>query len=175
MIGHLQSNKAAKAAELFGAVDSVDSVKLAERLNAAAASIRKEDPGPDRNERRRRGSKERRRRRTRRISKHLLLAAPRFEALGFRGLMTVPPFTDDPEGARPYFRRLREIRDTIASTKASRHQYGSTFDGNVSRLRSGYRRRLDLRAGWNGYFRREHKSLNHEEHRAQQLAAFSAS
>ena len=36
MIGHLQTNKAGKAAELFGAVDSVDSVKLAEKLNAAA-------------------------------------------------------------------------------------------------------------------------------------------
>src|SRR5258707_14452500 len=36
LIGHLQSNKAAKAADLFGAVDSVDSVKLAERLNAAS-------------------------------------------------------------------------------------------------------------------------------------------
>src|SRR5258705_7650472 len=36
LVGHLQSNKAAKGAELFGAVDSVDSVRIAERLNAAA-------------------------------------------------------------------------------------------------------------------------------------------
>ena len=35
----------------------------------------------------------------------------------FRGLMTVPPFTDDPEGARPYFRKLRELRDTISARK----------------------------------------------------------
>src|SRR5258705_12537933 len=41
LIGHLQSNKAAKAAELFGAVDSVDSLKLAERLNTAAAALGK--------------------------------------------------------------------------------------------------------------------------------------
>ena len=41
MIGHLQTNKAGKAAELFGAVDSVDSVKLAERLDAAARSLGK--------------------------------------------------------------------------------------------------------------------------------------
>jgi PLP dependent protein len=47
----------------------------------------------------------------------LLLAAPRLEALEFRGLMTVPPFAGDPEGARPYFRRLRELRDTIAARK----------------------------------------------------------
>src|SRR5271165_5142083 len=47
----------------------------------------------------------------------LLIAAPRLEAVVFRGLMTVPPFTDDPEGARPYFRKLRELRDTIAARK----------------------------------------------------------
>ena len=41
MIGHLQTNKAAKAAELFHAVDSVDSLKLAEKLDAAARSSRK--------------------------------------------------------------------------------------------------------------------------------------
>src|SRR6202140_4212259 len=41
MIGHLQTNKAGKAAELFGAVDSVDSVKLAEKLDAAARTLGK--------------------------------------------------------------------------------------------------------------------------------------
>ena len=39
----------------------------------------------------------------------LLQAAPRFEALEFRGLMTVPPFTDDPEGARPFFRQPARV------------------------------------------------------------------
>jgi len=116
MIGHLQSNKAGKAAELFGAVDSVDSVKLAEKLDAAARSLGKKlsvlievnvggeaaksGVAPDSRE-----------------LEELLLAAPRFEALVFRGLMTVPPFTDDPEGARIYFRRLRELRDAIAARK----------------------------------------------------------
>jgi PLP dependent protein len=116
MIGHLQSNKAAKAAELFGAVDSLDSLKLAERLNAAAESQNKKIPvliemnvggeaaksgvPPDS-----------------RDLEDLLLAAPRFGALEFRGLMTVPPFSEDAEDARPYFRRLREIRDTIARRK----------------------------------------------------------
>jgi uncharacterized pyridoxal phosphate-containing UPF0001 family protein len=47
----------------------------------------------------------------------LLAAAPRLESLDFLGLMTVPPFTDDPEGARPYFRKLREVRDEIARRK----------------------------------------------------------
>src|SRR4051812_33171517 len=44
LIGHLQSNKAAKAAELFHAVDSVDSLRLAERLNAAAEKLKKTLP-----------------------------------------------------------------------------------------------------------------------------------
>ena len=116
MIGHLQTNKAGKAAELFGAVDSVDSVKLAEKLDAAARSLGKKlavlieinvggeaaksGVAPDSPE-----------------LEELLLAAPRLEALEFRGLMTVPPFTDDPEGARPYFRKLRELRDAIAARK----------------------------------------------------------
>ncbi len=43
----------------------------------------------------------------------LLVAAPKFEHLEFRGLMTVPPFADDPSEARPYFRKLRELRDEI--------------------------------------------------------------
>jgi pyridoxal phosphate enzyme (YggS family) len=116
MIGHLQTNKAAKTAELFRAVDSVDSLKLAEKLDAAARALgRKLDvlieinvggeaaksgvaPGSP-------------------ALEELLTAAPRLEALMFRGLMTVPPFTDNPEGARPYFCRLRELRDTIASRK----------------------------------------------------------
>jgi hypothetical protein len=114
MIGHLQTNKAVKAAELFSAVDSVDSVKLAEKLDAGARAASKQlqvlievnvggeaaktGVAPDAPE-----------------LEDLLKAAPRLEALNFRGLMTVPPFTEDPEGARPYFRRLRTLRDQIAA------------------------------------------------------------
>lgn len=114
MIGHLQTNKSGKAAELFGAVDSVDSVKLAEKLDAAALALGKKlsvlieinvggesaksGVTPDS-----------------RTLEELLLAARRFEALRFRGLMTVPPFSDDPEGARPFFRKLRELRASVAA------------------------------------------------------------
>jgi hypothetical protein len=45
----------------------------------------------------------------------MLQAAPQFVNLQFLGLMTIPPFTDDPEGARPFFRQLRTIRDGIAA------------------------------------------------------------
>jgi len=114
MIGHLQSNKAGKAAELFNAVDSLDSVKLAHRLNAAAEMHNKKIPvliemnvgGEE--------SKSGILPESRDLE-DLLLAAPWFGALEFRGLMTVPPFSDDAEHARPYFRRLHEIRHTIAS------------------------------------------------------------
>jgi PLP dependent protein len=116
MIGHLQSNKATKAAELFSAVDSLDSVKLAERLNAAAEKQNKKIPVLiEMNV----GGEESKTGITpeSRDLEDLLLAAPGFEALEFRGLMTVPPFSDDAEDARPYFRRLRGIRDTIRTRK----------------------------------------------------------
>jgi len=116
MIGHLQTNKSGKAAEFFAAIDSVDSVKLAEKLNASArqlgkklsvlmeinvgGELAKSGLAADSSE-----------------LEELLLAASRLEALEFHGLMTVPPFTDDPEGARPYFRKLRELRDSIAARK----------------------------------------------------------
>jgi PLP dependent protein len=116
MIGHLQTNKAGKAAELFHAVDSVDSLKLAEKLDAAARNQNKKLPvlievnvggetgksgvAPDSRE-----------------LDELLLAAPRLEALQFRGLMTVPPYTENPEAARPFFRRLRELRNSLAERK----------------------------------------------------------
>ena len=116
MIGHLQTNKAAKVVELFGAVDSVDSLNLAEKLHAAAQSLGKKLSvlieinvgGETAKSGVAADSRE---------LEELLMAAPRLEALAFRGLMTVPPFTDDPQGARPYFRRLRELRDTIVARK----------------------------------------------------------
>ena len=113
MIGHLQTNKAGKAVEFFSAVDSVDSLRLAEKLNAAAASSRKRLPvlielnlGGEEGKS---GLNP--------VSLDfgaLLDAAARLDHLEFRGLMTIPPFTEDPEGVRPYFHRLREIRDHIA-------------------------------------------------------------
>jgi len=47
----------------------------------------------------------------------ILRTAPEWEHLEFRGLMTIPPFTDNPQEARPYFRRLRELRDELAAHK----------------------------------------------------------
>ncbi|MGC1781897.1 MAG: YggS family pyridoxal phosphate-dependent enzyme [Acidobacteriaceae bacterium] len=112
-IGPVQSNKAARAAELFDAIDSVDSLRLAERLNQAAGRARKilsisieiklspeeskHGLGPDSAP-----------------LQELLERLPDFPHLQTYGLMTIPPYTDDPEEARPYFRRLRELRETFA-------------------------------------------------------------
>jgi PLP dependent protein len=114
LVGHLQTNKAAKAAELFDAVDSVDSVRIAEKLNALAESAgktlsvlieikvggEKEKSGvaPDSDE-----------------LERILQGAPRWGNLKVHGLMTVPPYTEDPEGSRIYFRQLHQIRDSIAA------------------------------------------------------------
>jgi pyridoxal phosphate enzyme (YggS family) len=114
MVGHLQTNKAAKAVDLFRAVDSLDSLKLAERLDAAARALGKKLPvlieinlgGEEAKSGLALDSRE---------LEEILLAAPRFEALEFRGLMTVPPFTNDPEDARLYFRKLHQLRHAIAA------------------------------------------------------------
>ena len=114
LIGHLQSNKAVKAVELFSAVDSVDSVRLAERLNSFAEAAGKTLPvlieinvgGEEAKSGIAPGSQE---------LEQILRGAPQWNNLAIRGVMTVPPYTEDPEGARAYFRQLREIRDRTAA------------------------------------------------------------
>lgn len=116
MIGHLQSNKAARAAETFAAVDSLDSLKLAEKLNAFAETLSKKITvlieinvggeaaktglAPDSGE-----------------LEELLASAPRLRQLEIRGLMTIPPFTEDAQQARPYFRKLRALGDRVAARR----------------------------------------------------------
>lgn len=114
LIGHLQSNKSAKATELFGHVDSLDSIRLAEKLNSAASQLSKKlsvlieinigreqaksGVAPNSTE-----------------LESLLGIAPELSSLEFRGLMTVPPYHDDPEQSRPYFRRMRALFEQIRS------------------------------------------------------------
>jgi PLP dependent protein len=116
MIGHLQSNKAAQAAELFAGVDSLDSLKLAEKLNSSAEKLGKKLPvlieiniGSETGKTGVAAESEELRR--------ILAAASRLEYLEIRGLMTVPPFTEDPEAARPFFRNMRALRDEIAARR----------------------------------------------------------
>jgi pyridoxal phosphate enzyme (YggS family) len=112
LVGHLQSNKARKAAGAFGWIHSIDSADLLRRIDEAAEAAGRQ-PGlfiqvdlageP---------------------TKHgapadawlsLFEAASSCRAARVTGLMLLPPFFDDPEEARPYFRRLREIRDELAA------------------------------------------------------------
>ncbi|HWQ32984.1 MAG TPA: YggS family pyridoxal phosphate-dependent enzyme [Blastocatellia bacterium] len=110
LIGHLQSNKARRAVELFDAVESVDSLELGERLDRVAAEMNKRLPvfvqvniGSE-------GSKSG-------LAAEAVLPVcerlGRLSHLELRGLMTIPPLFDDPEEARPFFRRLRELRDEV--------------------------------------------------------------
>jgi pyridoxal phosphate enzyme (YggS family) len=108
LIGPLQNNKTAKAAEVFHAVDTLDSVKTAERLQAAAAALGKTLPVLIEVKL------------SHEETKHglppeelpgFLAALQSFGSLQVRGLMTVPPWSEDPETARPYFQHLRRLRD----------------------------------------------------------------
>ena len=116
LIGPLQSNKSTRAAELFSSIDTVDSIRLATRLNEAARALDRRLPilvevklSPEE-------------------TKHGLLpdelpglldAIAPLEYLEVSGLMTVPPWPAElsraGEEARPYFRRLRELRDQSAA------------------------------------------------------------
>ena len=113
LIGHLQSNKTAKAAELFSAIDTVDSLRIAERLNDAAGQFGKKlpvlleirlsseetktglDPHSDE-------------------LRTLLERLTNLQNIAMRGLMTVAPFDQNPDSARACFRTLREMRDALA-------------------------------------------------------------
>jgi len=120
LIGHLQSNKAARAAELFDGVDSLDSVKLAERLNEAAGKVGKRLPvlievklspeatkngvDPESNE-----------------AAQLLERLPDLLDLEVRGLMTIAPWGAAEDVTRACFRSLRVWRDRWAVAHPNLH------------------------------------------------------
>lgn len=111
LIGHLQSNKVRHALELFDFIHSVDSMKLADRINFIAEEIgarprillevnvsgekSKSGMKPDEVEP---------------TIRHIMETCPR---ISVEGLMTMAPFSENPEDARPYFRKLRELRDSL--------------------------------------------------------------
>jgi pyridoxal phosphate enzyme (YggS family) len=112
LVGHLQSNKAKRAAELFDVIHSVDSIKLATRLSQACVEIGKvlsvliqvdlggEDTKfgaePD-------------------SIADIVRVVSGLKGIRINGLMTIPPFFEDPDKSRPYFARLRDLRDTVES------------------------------------------------------------
>jgi pyridoxal phosphate enzyme (YggS family) len=119
LVGHLQSNKARRATEIFDRVDSLDSVALAQKLDAAAASQEKrldvlvevhlggEDTKSG-------------------VEESELLALTenvgQLQNLQLLGFMTIPPYCENSEDVRPYFRKLRELRDRL------REQLGIPLD-----------------------------------------------
>ena len=104
LIGHLQSNKARRAAEIFQVIETLDSAKLARRLDEGGRPLEvmlevklsqeQAKSGADPAE----------------IPAliEVLAGCPR---LRLTGLMTMPPWSDDPEASRPWFRRLRELAE----------------------------------------------------------------
>jgi PLP dependent protein len=113
LIGHLQANKARRAARLFHMIHSVDSPSLVERLERVC-----EDEGRERldvllqvdlaGEATKSGAREGE-------LPALVSALGGCERVRCRGLMILPPFFDDVERVRPYFRRLRELRDELSA------------------------------------------------------------
>ena len=111
LIGHLQGNKVRPALELFDFIHSVDSAKLADRINFIADEIgasprillevnvagEKSKSGMPPSA-------------VRDTLEHILRECPRITV---EGLMTMAPFSENPEDARPYFRQLRELRDRL--------------------------------------------------------------
>lgn len=111
-IGHLQSNKAKYAVKLFDLIHSVDSPKLARELNKQAAKIGKLQPVLLQVNISREATKTGA---FRENAVDLATQIGSLENLSLQGLMTMPPFFDNPEKARPYFQELRVLRDHIRS------------------------------------------------------------
>ena len=104
LIGHLQSNKSKKAAELFQVIQTVDSPKLARRMNDAGRALDIMLEVKLSEEEAKSGADP--------VALAELIEAVRgCRNLRLLGLMTMPPWTDDPEASRPYFRRLRELAE----------------------------------------------------------------
>ncbi len=113
LIGHLQSNKAKKAAAAFAWIQSIDSLDLLRKVDAAAVELgtrpRVLIQVDLAHEATKHGADEA-------AVSDLVRAALDARAVDLRGLMIVPPFPDNPEDSRPWFRRLRELRDALVSS-----------------------------------------------------------
>ena len=111
LVGHLQSNKARRAAKLFDYVHSLDSVELAQHLNeACVAQERSELPVLIQIDL---GGEKTKTGLNPRNLPELLAAVKGFPRLRLIGLMTLPPYFENPDCGRPYFKTLRELRDDL--------------------------------------------------------------
>ncbi|MEW6235226.1 MAG: YggS family pyridoxal phosphate-dependent enzyme [Candidatus Omnitrophota bacterium] len=111
LIGHLQTNKVKKALALFHLIHSVDSPKLVEALQKEADKLdRTADILLEVNL----GGEETKSGADVKEFENLIQAVQSAPRVHCRGLMTIPPFLDDPEDARPFFRELRELAEKYA-------------------------------------------------------------
>jgi pyridoxal phosphate enzyme (YggS family) len=113
LVGHLQSNKAARAARVFDSVDSVDDLALAQRLDRARAEMQGAKPLRVLIEVRLAPEETKSGEEAGDVAElaEKMVELPRVE---LAGLMCIPPPAENPEASRPYFLRLRELRDALA-------------------------------------------------------------
>ena len=127
LVGHLQANKARRAVNLFDVIHSLDSLDLARRLDRLCQEQGREklavlvqvDLG---HEETKSGIDES-------DVTHLVEGLGPLQRLELTGLMTLPPFFDDPEQSRPFFRRLRQLRDELAARGAFGNRKGELSMG----------------------------------------------
>jgi pyridoxal phosphate enzyme (YggS family) len=112
LVGHLQSNKARRASELFDMIHSVDSVKLAAKLNQACLEIGRTLPVLLQVDI---GKEESKFGADPRELRELVEAVSGFKGIRVDGLMTIPPFFEDTDLVRPYFAKLREWKERLES------------------------------------------------------------
>jgi len=113
LVGHLQANKARRALQLFDVIHSLDSIALAQRLDRLCEELGRQSVPlliqvDLAHEETKSGI-------TEQELPQLVEAIGKLKRLELIGLMTLPPFFADPEHARPYFRRLRQLRDELVA------------------------------------------------------------
>ncbi len=126
LVGHLQTNKAKEAVKIFSLIHSLDSRHLAEEMNKQAAKINKlQDVLIEVNvsgEASKFGIKPEE-------TMDFIKGISGLKGINIKGLMTIAPIAGNPENSRPYFRRLRELKDKINSLAISNFQLSTLSMG----------------------------------------------
>jgi pyridoxal phosphate enzyme (YggS family) len=133
LIGHLQSNKAKPAAELFHVIQTVDSPKLARRLDAVGKPLDVMIEVKLSSEEAKAGADSE-------AVPDLIDAIGDCPNLRLTGLMTMPPWSDDPELSRPYFRRMRELARATGISNLSMgmsHDFEAAIEEGATHIRVG--------------------------------------
>ncbi len=133
LIGHLQSNKARRAAELFHSIETVDAEKLARRLNVAAKPLDVMIEVKLSSEEAKSGAAPEQ-------IPALIGAVRDCPHLRLLGLMTMPPWSDDPEASRPYFRelaRLARLHDLPRLSMGMSHDLEAAIEEGATHIRVG--------------------------------------